>query len=138
MSMGSGKLPARAAPAQNDNHRGISMLKMPRIGGPAQLRLFVEELGFDRACGVVRVHPATLRRWLRGEAEPPAAALQALYWLTSWGFSDAAAEVHWSHAYLAHKVRELEAAVNWRAPNRWSSANEAAYHAPGLVVPLHA
>lgn len=112
------------------------MLKAPRIGGAAQLRLFVEELGFERSCQVVRVHPATLRRWLREEADPPAAAMQALYWLTSWGFSDAAAEVHWSHQYLCHKVRELEAALAWRAPAHWQAANEPDYHAPGLVVPL--
>jgi hypothetical protein len=112
------------------------MLKVPRIGGAAQLRLFVEELGFAWACKCIDVHPATMRRWLREETPVPAAALQALYWLTKWGFSDAQAEVHWSHQYLVHKVRQLEAAINWRAPAEWEAANEPAYHAPGLVVPL--
>lgn len=112
------------------------MLKVPNIGGAAQLRLFVEELGFDRACQAVKVHPTTMRRWLREESEPPQAAVQALYWLTSWGFTDAAAEVHWSHQHLVFRVRELEAAMHWRAPDRWAPANEEAFNAPGLVVPL--
>lgn len=111
------------------------MLKMPRVSGAAQLRLFVDEIGFDQACKVVRVHPTTMRRWLRDEAPPPAAAIQALYWLTSWGFSEAAAAVHWSHQHLAFRVRQLEAAANWRAPSTWCAANEPAYHAPGLLVP---
>lgn len=112
------------------------MLKEPRLGGAAQLRLFVDELGFDRACRAIDVHPATMRRWLREAAPVPIAALAALYWLTSWGFSDACAEVHWSHQFLVCKVRELEAQLAWRAPAEWSAANEPDYHAPGLVVPL--
>jgi hypothetical protein len=112
------------------------MLKEPRIGGAAQLRLFVHEIGFERACKVVDVHAATMRRWLRDAQPVPAAALQALYWLTHWGFSDAAAEVHWSHQYLVVKVRELEAALAWSAPASWCAANEPAYLAPGLVLPL--
>jgi hypothetical protein len=112
------------------------MLKVPRIGGAAQLRLFVEELGFAPACKAVDVHPATMRRWLREAAPVPQAPLQALYWLTTWGFSDAAAEVHWSHQHLVCKVRELEAAANWHAPATWWASNEPAYHAPGLLVSL--
>lgn len=112
------------------------MLQAPRVSGAAQLRLFVDELGFEQACAVLKVHPATLRRWLREAAEPPPAAVQALYWLTSWGFSEAAAAVHWSHAHLAHRVRELEKAAAWRPAASWSAANEPRYHAPGLVVTL--
>jgi hypothetical protein len=113
------------------------MLTVPRLGGAAQLRLFVEELGFERACKVVDVHPATMRRWLREESPPPLAALQALYWLTHWGFHDAFSQAHWSHQALVHKVAQLQAALDWRAPARWGdAANEADYHAPGLVVPL--
>lgn len=114
------------------------MLKVPRIGGAAQLRLFVDELGFAWACQAIAVHPATMRRWLRGDTEPPAAAMQALYWLTTWGFSEAAAEVHWSHQVLLGQVRELRAALDWRPPVRWQAGNEAVYRAPGLVVPLPA
>jgi hypothetical protein len=62
------------------------MLTVPRIGGAAQLRLFVHKMGFERAC------KATMRRWL--------------------------------------------ARLAWRAPASWAAANEPAYHAPGLVVPL--
>lgn len=113
------------------------MLKVPRIGGAAQLRLFVDELGFDWACQAIAVHPSTMRRWLREAAPVPQAALQALYWLTVYGFTDAAAEVHWSHQMLAGKVRELEARLAWCAPGSWRAANEADYHAAGLVVPLH-
>lgn len=112
------------------------MLKVPQLGGADQLRLFVDELGFAWACQVVDVHPTTMRRWLRGTTEPPQAVLQALYWLTAYGFTAAAAEVHWSHQYLAGRVRELEAALQWRAPATWSPANEPDYRAPGLVVPL--
>ncbi len=112
------------------------MLKEPRLGGAAQLRLFVDELGFDRACLAIDVHPSTMRRWLRDAAPVPKAAIAALYWLTSWGFSDAAAEVHWSHQYLMCKVRELETQLSWFAPAEWSAVNEPDYHAPGLVVPL--
>lgn len=114
------------------------MLTVPRIGGAAQLRLFVEEIGFDRACKAVDVHAATMRRWLRDAVPVPKAALQALYWLTSWGFSDACSQAHWSHQYLAGKVRELEARLAWRAPATWQAANEPEYHAPGLLVPLKA
>lgn len=114
------------------------MLKVPRVGGAAQLRLFVDEIGFYRSCKAIGVHEATLRRWLREATEPPQAALQALYWLTSWGFSDACSEAHWSHQFLLAKVRELQAAANFRAPGHWQAANEAHYHAPGLLVPIHA
>lgn len=112
------------------------MLKQPRIGGSAQLRLFVDEIGFTRSCCIVKVHENTLRRWLAGSIEPPSAAMQALYWLTHWGFSDAAAEVHWSHQMLLMRVRELERALAWRAPDGWQAGNEADYRAPGLVLPL--
>lgn len=84
------------------------MLKPPKVGGAGQLRLFVDQLGFDWSCKVLEVHPATMRAWLREARPVPAAALQALYWLTSWGFSDACAEAHWSHQYLAYQVRQLE------------------------------
>src|SRR4051812_4409245 len=112
------------------------MLKVPRIAGSAQLRLFVQEVGFHRSCCVLKVHENTLRRWLNGVTEPPAAALQALYWLTSWGFSDAAAEVHWSHQILLMRVRQLEAAFAWRAPSDQKAVNEADFRAPGLVLTL--
>ncbi|CAN7403486.1 hypothetical protein LJR129_002498 [Acidovorax sp. LjRoot129] len=112
------------------------MLKVPRVRGAAQLRLFVEEIGFVRVCKVLDVHEATLRRWLREESPVPAAPLQALYWLTSWGFADACAEAHWSHQFLLGKVRELEAAINWRAPARWVAANEQEFRAPGALVVL--
>lgn len=119
--------------ASSKQQWGFQMLKVPRIGGSAQLRLFADELGFDQACRAVQVHATTMRRWLRDDGDLPASALQALYWLTSWGFSDAAAEVHWSHAYLAHCVRELQAALAWRAPAHWGAGNGADYCAPGLV-----
>lgn len=114
------------------------MLKQPRLGGAAQLRLFVHEIGFERACRVTDVHPATMRRWLREAQEPPQAALQALYWLTHWGFSDACAETDWTHQLLLGKVRELEARLAWRAPAQWAAANEPAYLAPGLLLPFQA
>lgn len=116
------------------------MLKVPRIGGAAQLRLFVEQLGLAQACQAIDVHPATMRRWLREDTPVPAAPLQALYWLTTWGFSDAAAEVHWSHQVLLARVRELEAmpGPGWRAPVAWlAAANEPDYHAAGLMVRMH-
>ncbi len=112
------------------------MLKPPRVGGEAQLRLFVDDLGFAWACKAINVHETTMRRWLRGTVPVPQAALQALYWLTSWGFSEACTEAHWSHQYLVGKVHRLEAARDWRAPGHWQAENEPAYHAPGLVVPL--
>lgn len=112
------------------------MLKPPRTGGAEQLRLFVDDIGFDRCCRIIDVHPATVRRWLRGAAPVPQAALQALYWLTKWGFSDAACEVHWSHQFWMLKAQELQARLDWRAPATWSAANEPDYRAPGLVVPL--
>lgn len=115
------------------------MLKEPRLGGAAQLRLFVDELGFERACRAIDVHPATMRRWLRDAAPVPKASLAALYWLTSWGFSEACAEAHWSHQFLLGRVRELEARLEYQAPEeRLQPANEPRYHAPGLVVPLQA
>lgn len=110
------------------------MLKVPRVGGAAQLRLFVDEIGFARACKVLAVHENTMRRWLREETPVPAAPLQALYWLTSWGFADACSEAHWSHQFLLGKIRELEAAANWRAPGHWQAANDRDYRAAGVVV----
>jgi hypothetical protein len=62
--------------------------------------------------------------------------MQALYWLTTWGFTDAAAEVHWSHQMLLMRVRELEAALARCAPASWQAGNEADYRAPGLLIPL--
>lgn len=84
------------------------MLKPPKVGGAEQLRLFVDELGMDWACKVIATHPTTMRRWLRGATPVPVAVLMALYWLTTYGYSDACAEAHWSHQWLAYKVRELE------------------------------
>lgn len=110
------------------------MLKVPRIGGAAQLRLFVDELGFDPACKALQVHANTMRRWLREETPVPAAALQALYWLTSWGFSEACAEAHWSHAYLVGKVHQLEERIAWRAPAHWQAANDREWQQSGVVV----
>lgn len=112
------------------------MLKVPRIGGAAQLRLFVEEIGFARACKALQVHENTMRRWLREETPVPQAAIQALYWLTSWGFSDACTEAHWTHQFMLGKVRALEAAANWRAPAAWCAANDADWHVRGPVVAL--
>ena len=109
------------------------MLKVPRIGGADHLRLFVDEIGFERACRVLQVHENTMRRWLRGATPVPQASLQALYWLTSWGYSDACTEAHWTHQFLLGKVRELEAALNWRAPSTWLAANEAEFRTLGLV-----
>lgn len=87
------------------------MLKPPKLGGAGQLRLFVETIGTAAACEILDVHPTTMRRWLRGAVEPPRAVLHALYWLTPWGFSDACAEAHWSHAFLLGKVADLETAL---------------------------
>lgn len=109
------------------------MLKQPRIGGAAQLRLFVQELGFERACKVVACDPSTMRAWLREARPVPPAALQALYWLTHWGFSDACAEAHWSHQYLVHKVQALERALEWRA-EPVPAANDAVYDRPPAKV----
>lgn len=87
------------------------MLKPPKVGGVEQLRAFVHQLTFKRACSVLDVSPTTMRRWLRGASPVPQAALQALYWLTDYGYSDACAEVHWSHQYLVGKVRQLQLAL---------------------------
>lgn len=84
------------------------MLKPPKVGGADQLRLFVDELGFDWSCKTLDVHPSTMRGWLRDARPAPQAAMQSLYWLTSYGFSDACTEAHWSHQYLVFKVKELE------------------------------
>lgn len=108
------------------------MLKAPRgIAGPGQLRLFVDEIGFDAACQAVDCHAATMRKWLRGAAPVPKAALHALYWLTSYGFSDAAAEVHWSHQIMVAKVRELE-----RQLGRLDAAQAARLAANDAAKPL--
>lgn len=84
------------------------MLKPPKLGGAGHLRLFVDQIGFDRACKIVDVHPGTMRRWLRDDPTPPQGALQALYWLSSYGMSDAAAEAHWTHQWLLSRLRTLE------------------------------
>lgn len=111
------------------------MLKVPRIGGADHLRLFVHELGFARACEILHVHENTMRRWLREATPVPQAALQALYWLTSYGFAEACAEAHWTHQLMLCKVRELEAARDWRAAPTWQAANEPRYRAgAGLVL----
>lgn len=112
------------------------MLKVPRIGGAAQLRLFVDELGFARSCKILQVHENTMRRWLREETPVPQAAIQALYWLTSWGFSDACTEAHWTHQFMLGKVRALEAALNWRAPEHWQAANDPEFRVPIVLVEL--
>jgi len=84
------------------------MLKPPKVGGAAQLRLFVDELGADRSCKILQIHPTTMRGWLRDARPVPQAPLQALYWLTSYGFGDACSEAHWSHQFAMYKIRELE------------------------------
>lgn len=84
------------------------MLKPPKVGGADQLRLFVDELGAAWVCQVLQIHPTTLRGWLRDARPVPQAPLQALYWLTSYGFSDACSEAHWSHQFAMYKIRQLE------------------------------
>lgn len=91
------------------------MLKPPKLAGAGQLRLFVEELGFDWSCEVLDVHPATMRRWLREASPVPKAALMALYWLTNYGFSEACSEAHWSHQIMLGKLAALEAQLKLRA-----------------------
>lgn len=112
------------------------MLKTPKVRGLNQLRLFVEEMGFRQACRAIAVHETTMRRWLRGQVEPPISAIQALYWLSSYGFSDAAAEVHWSHQFLLSRVRQLESELAFSVPETWQASNEDAYAAPGLQLSL--
>lgn len=101
------------------------MLKPPKVGGAGQLRLFVDQIGFDRSCKIIDVHPATMRAWLRESRPVPKAALMALYWLTDWGYSDACAEAHWSHQFTLSKMRGLDTRVerlrelvslSWRTP----------------------
>ena len=46
-----------------------------------------------------------------GTAIPPQPELQALYWLTVKGYTDACAQAHWSHQYLCFKTARLEAAL---------------------------
>lgn len=41
------------------------MLKPPKLAGAGQLRLLVDDLGFDWSCTVIDVHPSSMRRWLR-------------------------------------------------------------------------
>lgn len=108
------------------------MLTVPRLRGADQLRLFVHELTFERSCRVLKVHPTTLRRWLRDSPEPPQAALQALYWLTHYGWSHAQSQCHWSHQFLVQKVDRLERQLAFTVPDAWAAANEDAFMAPGL------
>ena len=83
------------------------MLKPPKLAGPGQLCVFVEQLGFDHCVKALDVHPSTMRGWMRGARPVPQLALMALYWLTNYGFSAAAAEVHWSHQFLIGRNRQL-------------------------------
>ena len=108
------------------------MLTVPRLRGAAQLRLFVQELTFDRACKILKVHPTTLRRWLRDDPEPPQAALLALYWLTHYGWSDAQSQAHWSHQFMVRKVERLEQVLAFNPPAHWQASNESEFRAPGL------
>jgi hypothetical protein len=85
------------------------MLKTPQVSGPNMLRLFVDDVGgLDLACAAIDVHPATMRRWLAGTTPVPQAPLQALYWLTKWGYSDACGEAHWTHQFMLSRVRDLQ------------------------------
>lgn len=57
------------------------------VCGPNLFGIFVDELGMARACGILDVAPATVRRWLRGAAKVPRMAVLALYWETQYGRS---------------------------------------------------
>lgn len=105
------------------------MLKPPKLGGADQLGHLVNDLGFERSCEIVDCHPATLRKWLRGAAPVPAAAMQALYWLTSFGYSDACSEAHWSHQWAMGRIRELEALLGVN-PRLGQASNDAQPLAP--------
>ena len=87
------------------------MLKPPKVGGAEQLRLFVDQIGFQQSCKILDIHPSTLRGWLRESRPVPVAALMALYWLTDYGFSEACSEAHWSHQYLVYQVKQLEGRI---------------------------
>ncbi|EYC52875.1 hypothetical protein AZ34_10540 [Hylemonella gracilis str. Niagara R] len=85
-------------------------LKKPRLGtSPKELEQLVRDLGFNYALKILEVSERTLRRWLDGQGRIPAAAMQALYWLSSDGFQDAFLDSHWAHQHLVTKVHELEA-----------------------------
>lgn len=84
------------------------MLQKPKLRGCGDLKTCVDDIGFTRACQLIDVHESTMRRWLRDSPEPPQAALQALYWLTKWGYGDACSKAHWTHQYNMSKIKHLE------------------------------
>lgn len=112
-------------------------LKPPRIGGAAYLRDFIHDIGFERACKIIDVHPSTMRRWLREDPPPPQTALQALYWLTGWGFQDAFSDCHWAHQANTLRVRQLQAQLDATkfTPSTLAAANDEIYNTrPHLVA----
>lgn len=84
------------------------MLLPPRLRGPNDLRAIVDAIRFNRSCQLVDVTPTTMRRWLRGATPVPTAPLQALYWLSPFGASDAFAAAHYVHQHLTWRLRTLE------------------------------
>lgn len=63
------------------------MLKMPRMGGPDDLRTLLDDVPAWRHAELLGVSPRTVRRWLAGDTDIPATAFQALFWHTRWGAS---------------------------------------------------
>jgi hypothetical protein len=64
------------------------MLSAPKdIYGAGAFEHFLAELGMDRVCKILGVHPNTVRGWKRGAHRIPKMAVLALYWETQYGRS---------------------------------------------------
>lgn len=80
------------------------MLRLPTLGGQAQLQLFVDDLSRDLTLQILGVSERTLRRWLSGDSEIPAMAWPALFWFTRWGESEICCQYDYENLTLRHLV----------------------------------
>lgn len=78
------------------------MLRLPALGGQAQLQLLVDDLSRGLALQILGVSDRTLRRWLSGDSEIPAMAWPALFWFSRWGDSEICCQYQYETVTLRH------------------------------------
>ena len=111
------------------------MLKMPTVGGPGTLRLFLDDVPTKRHRELLGVGDRTIDRWLCGISPTPMAALQALYWHTRWGTSEIESQFGYENAFLrlqlSHQVGHVGGLFLCRPSNEAANRPLRVVSAPG-------
>lgn len=89
-----------------------SAFSFPKLGGDRDCKHLVSDYGgIDRVSKDFKVSVDLVNSYITGQLEPPYTFLLALYWQSTYGFSQAFAESHWSHQYNCFRLAESQEKV---------------------------